>query len=146
MSIILQNILVIIVAAYMAWDNGTGNQITGNWPVIIGMIIGLIMGNISIGLAIGGTLQLMSLGVAAIGGSSIPEYGVATIVAVFIAIRTGASIGTAVAVGLPVGIFTLQLDVLIKIINNFFAHWSQKMLHEKKYAKIDAIFYLTIAV
>lgn len=43
MSIILQNILVIIVAAYMAWDNGTGNQITGNWPVIIGMIIGLIM-------------------------------------------------------------------------------------------------------
>lgn len=77
MSIILQNILVIIVAAYMAWDNGTGNQITGNWPVIIGMIIGLIMGNISIGLAIGGTLQLMSLGVAAIGGSSIPEYGVA---------------------------------------------------------------------
>ncbi|QIH23415.1 PTS mannose/fructose/sorbose/N-acetylgalactosamine transporter subunit IIC [Lactobacillus iners] len=146
MSIILQNILVIIVAAYMAWDNGTGNQMTGNWPVIIGMIIGLIMGNISIGLAIGGTLQLMSLGVAAIGGSSIPEYGVATIVAVFIAIRTGASIGTAVAVGLPVGIFTLQLDVLIKIINNFFAHWSQKMLHEKKYAKIDAIFYLTIAV
>ena len=93
MPIILQNILIILLAAYMAWDNGTGNQITGNWPVIIGMLVGLIMGNLSVGLVIGGTLQLMSLGVAAIGGSSIPEYGVATIVGVFIAIRTGASTG-----------------------------------------------------
>lgn len=146
MPIILQNILVILIAAYMAWDNGTGNQITGNWPVIIGMLVGLIMGNMSVGLVIGGTLQLMSLGVAAIGGSSIPEYGVATIVGVFIAIRTGASTGTAIAVGLPVGMLTLQLDVLVKIINNFFAHWSQKLLHEKKFDKMDPVFYLTIFV
>ncbi|RVU69916.1 PTS sugar transporter subunit IIC [Lactobacillus xujianguonis] len=146
MPIILQNILVILLAAYMAWDNGTGNQITGNWPVIIGMLIGLIMGDVNVGLIIGGTLQLMSLGVAAIGGSSIPEYGVATIVGVFIAIRTGASTGTAIAVGLPVGMLTLQLDVIVKIINNFFAHWSQKLLHEKKFEKMDGVFYLTIFV
>jgi PTS system mannose-specific IIC component len=104
------------------------------------------MGNLFVGLVIGGTLQLMSLGVAAIGGSSIPEYGVATIVGVFIAIRTGASTGTAIAVGLPVGMLTLQLDVVIKIINNFFAHWSQRLLHEKKFNKMDGVFYLTIFV
>ena len=146
MPIILQNVLVILLAAYMAWDNGTGNQITGHWPVIIGMLVGLIMGNINVGLVIGGTLQLMSLGVAAIGGSSIPEYGVATIVCVFIAIRTGASTGTAIAVGLPVGMLTLELDVIIKIINNAFAHWSQKLLHEKKFEQMDGVFYLTIFV
>lgn len=146
MPVILQNVLVILLAAYMAWDNGTGNQITGNWPVIIGMLVGLIMGNINVGLVIGGTLQLMSLGVAAIGGSSIPEYGVATIVGVFIAIRTGASTGTAIAVGLPVGMLTLELDVIIKIINNAFAHWSQKLLHEKKFEQMDGVFYLTIFV
>lgn len=146
MPIILQNVLVILLAAYMAWDNGTGNQITGNWPVIIGMLVGLIMGNINVGLVIGGTLQLMSLGVAAIGGSSIPEYGVATIVGVFIAIRTGVSTGTAIAVGLPVGMLTLELDVIIKIINNAFAHWSQKLLHEKKFEQMDGVFYLTIFV
>lgn len=142
----LQDILVILLAAYMAWDNGTGNQITGNWPVIIGMLVGLIMGDVGIGLVIGGTLQLMSLGVAAIGGSSIPEYGVATIVGVFLAIRTGASTGTAIAVGLPVGMLTLQLDVLVKIINNFFAHWTQRLLHEKKFEKMDGVFYLTVFV
>lgn len=144
MPVFLQNILVILLAAYMAWDNGTGNQVTGNWPVIIGMLVGLIMGDVSVGLVIGGTLQLMSLGVAAIGGSSIPEYGVATIVGVFLAIRTGASTGTAIAVGLPVGMLTLQFDVIMKIINNFFAHWSQRLLHEKKFEKMDMVFYLTV--
>ncbi|GFO99931.1 PTS mannose/fructose/sorbose/N-acetylgalactosamine transporter subunit IIC [Lactobacillus helveticus] len=146
MPIIIQNILIIFLAAWMAWDNGTGNQITGNWPVIMGLLSGLILGDIRVGLIIGGTLQLMSLGVAAIGGSSIPEYGVATIVGVFIAIRTGASTGTAIAVGLPVGMLTLELDVVIKIINNFFAHWSQRLLHEKKFTKMDSVFYLTIFV
>lgn len=131
MPIVLQNVLIILLAAYMAWDNGTGNQITGNWPAIIGMIAGLILGDLKTGLIIGGTLQLMSLGVAAIGGSSIPEYGVATIVGVFIAVRTGATTGTAIAVGLPVGMLTLELDVLVKIINNAFAHWSQRLLHQK---------------
>ncbi|AYE39219.1 PTS sugar transporter subunit IIC [Companilactobacillus zhachilii] len=144
MPVFLQNVLVILLAAYMAWDNGTGNQVTGNWPVIIGMLVGLIMGDVSVGLVIGGTLQLMSLGVAAIGGSSIPEYGVATIVGVFLAIRTGASTGTAIAVGLPVGMLTLQFDVIMKIINNFFAHWSQRLLHEKKFEKMDLVFYLTV--
>jgi len=33
------------------------------------------------GLYIGGTFTLMSLGVAALGGSSVPDYGVATIIA-----------------------------------------------------------------
>ena len=146
MPIDLQNVLIILLAAYMAWDNGTGNQITGNWPAIIGMIAGLILGDLKTGLIIGGTLQLMSLGVAAIGGSSIPEYGVATIVGVFIAVRTGATTGTAIAVGLPVGMLTLELDVLVKIINNAFAHWSQRLLHQKKFEKMDGVFYFTIFV
>ena len=140
----LQDILVILIAAYMAWDNGTGNQITGNWPVTIGLLVDLVMGDVGVGLVIGGTLQLMSLGVAGIGGSSVPEYGVATIVSIYLAIRTGASTGTAIAVGLPVGMLTLQLDVVLKIINNFYAHWSQRLLHEKKFAKMDGVFYLTV--
>ena len=75
----LQDILVILIAAYMAWDNGTGNQITGNWPVTIGLLVGLVMGDVGVGLVIGGTLQLMSLGVAGIGGSSALQRSSASI-------------------------------------------------------------------
>lgn len=132
---ILQDILIILLAGYMTWDNGSGVQVIGSWPVCTGFVMGLITGDWHTSLVIGGTLQLMSLGVTALGGASIPEYGVATIVSIFIATRTGVSTGEAVAVGLPVGMLTLQLDVFVKYVNTFFAHWEQKLLHEKKSLK-----------
>ena len=126
---ILQDILIILLAGYMTWDNGSGVQVIGAWPVCTGFVMGLITGDWHTSLFIGGTLQLMSLGVTALGGASIPEYGVATIVSIFIATRTGVSTGEAVAVGLPVGMLTLQLDVFVKYVNTFFAHWEQKSLY-----------------
>lgn len=146
MPVFLQNLLIVILAAYMAWDNGSGGQITAQWPVTIGVVMGLIMGDLHTALLVGGTLQLMSLGVAAIGGSSIPEYGLATIISIYLAVRTGASTGTAIAVGLPVGIFALQLDVIVKIINNFFAHLSQRLLHEKKFKQMQLSFLCSVLV
>lgn len=146
MPVFLQNLLIITLAAYMAWDNGTGGQVLNNWPVTIGLVMGLIMGDVQTALIISGTLQLMSLGVAGIGGSSVPEYGLATIVSVYLAISTHAGTGTAIAVGLPVGMLALQLDVIAKIVNNFFAHLSQRYLHEKKFRKMELSFYCSIFV
>lgn len=146
MPTILQDVLIVLLAAWMAFDNGSGGQITNYWPVTIGLVMGLIMGDVHTALLIGGTLQLMSLGVAGLGGSSVPEYGLATIVSIFIAIRTGANVGTSIAVGLPIGMLTLQLDVVVKLINNFFAHLSQRYLHEKKFRKMQLSFLCSIAV
>ncbi|EHN58607.1 PTS sugar transporter subunit IIC [Oenococcus kitaharae] len=146
MPIVLQNILIILLAAEMAWDTGSGGQIFNNWPVTIGLVMGIIMGDTQTALIVAGTLQLMSLGVAGIGGSSVPEYGLATIVSVYLAISTGANTGTAVAVGLPVGMLTLQLDVIVKFINNFFAHLSQRYLHEKKFEKMQWSFIASVLV
>ena len=133
---ILQDILIILLAGYMTWDNGSGVQVIGAWPVCTGFVMGLITGDWHTSLVIGGTLQLMSLGVTALGGASIPEYGVATIVSIFIATRTGVSTGEAVAVGLPVGMLTLQ----------FFAHWEQKLLHEKKFSQMQGAYILSVFI
>lgn len=143
---ILQNILIILLAGYMTWDNGSGVQLIGSWPVCTAFVMGLITGDWNTALVIGGTLQLMSLGVTALGGASIPEYGVATIVSIFIATRTGVSTGEAVAVGLPVGMLTLQLDVVVKYVNTFFAHWEQRLLHQKKFSQMQGVYILSILI
>ena len=85
------------------------------FSVIVGMISGLIMGDMNTGLMIGGTFQLMSLGVAALGGASAPNYGLATIIGTFIAVRTGTGVDAAIAVGLPVGLLAIQLEVVVRI-------------------------------
>ncbi|MCD2256901.1 PTS sugar transporter subunit IIC [Lactobacillus sp. CC-MHH1034] len=121
---LLQDIVIILLAGYMTIDQN-GLVIMSWFPVIVGMISGLIMGDMHTGLIIGGTFQLMMLGVAALGGASAPNYGLATIVGVFVAVRTGAGIKAAIAVGLPVGLIAIQLEVLARIISNFLAHKMQ---------------------
>lgn len=75
---ILQDILILLLIGYMTIDQN-GPVVLSWFSVIVGMIAGLIMGDMNTGLVIGGTFQLMSLGVAALGGASAPNYGPATI-------------------------------------------------------------------
>ena len=43
---ILQNVLIILLAGYMTWDNGSGVQVIGAWPVCTGFVMGLIAGRL----------------------------------------------------------------------------------------------------
>ena len=67
--------LALIILAFMVPVDKYGFTFGLRWPVITAMIAGAIVGDMNTALIIGGTLQLMSLGVASIGGSSVPEYG-----------------------------------------------------------------------
>ena len=133
---VIQNILITILAGYMTIDQN-GPVVLSWFSVIVGMISGLIMGDMNTGLVIGGTFQLMSLGVAALGGASAPNYGLATIIGTFIAVRTGTGTDAALAVGLPVGLLAIQLEVVVRIVNNFVAHRMQKHNNEGKWAQMN---------
>ena len=144
MPVMLQNILVIALAGFMLYDHGTGRQLVGREPVMIAVVMGLIMGDMQTALIIGGTLQLMSLGVAGMGGASVPEYGMAAMVGIFLAGRSGLDTGTAVTVGLPVGMLGMQLDVLVKMLNNVWAHMEKRCLYERNYKRMQLIFLISI--
>ena len=89
----LQIVLLVLVAAEINVDR-RGLSLTHARPVIVGFLCGLILGDMNSGLYIGGTFTLMSLGVAALGGSSVPDYGVATIIACAFAKTTGQGLGS----------------------------------------------------
>jgi len=141
----LQNILIVLLAGYMTIDQN-GPVVLSWFSAIVGMISGLIMGDVSTGLMIGGTFQLMSLGVAALGGASAPNYGLATIIGTFIAVRTGTGIDAAIAVGLPVGLLAIQLEVVARIILNFVAHKMQSDNNEGKWGRMNRIALLGPAI
>lgn len=110
---------------------------------MVALFMGLIMGDMQTAMIIGGTFQLMALGVANIGGSSVSNWGLAALVGIYIAIRTTNSIGdakaVALAVGVPVGMLGIQLDVLAKILNTYVSHAAQKALNQGKYRKMNII-------
>lgn len=131
---IIQNILIVLLAGYVTLDN-LGITIVNYWAVTTGMIAGFIMGDLKTGLLIGGTFQLMSLGVAGLGGASVPDYGLAALVGTFLAARTGSGLSAAIAVGL----LAINFDVLVKILNNFVAHRMQTYAHRHEFEKMRMI-------
>lgn len=122
---IIQGILIILLSFWVVLDQ-QGLVVVTWFPIMVSLFVGLIMGDMETAMVIGGTFQLMSLGVANIGGSSVPNWGLAALVGGYVAIKSTNNIedakAVALAVGVPVGMLGIQLDVLAKILNTYVAH------------------------
>ncbi|GFZ27638.1 mannose/fructose/sorbose-specific PTS system IIC component [Lactobacillus corticis] len=123
-----QIILLSALAFWMIID-----QLTVYWvnnPLCIGMISGLIMGDIKTGLIVGATLQLMVLGVSTYGGASMPDYMTGAIVGTVYAVLAGKGTQFAIGLAVPVGLLMVQLDVLARLANTFFQKRGERFINE----------------
>lgn len=93
---ILQVVLLTLLAFIKHVDYYGIPMIFVNYAVFWGLITGVVMGDWRTGLVIGGTIQLMQLGVAGFGGSSIPDYGTMAIIATAYGVTLGADTGLAI--------------------------------------------------
>ena len=141
---ILQVVLLTLLAFIKHVDYYGIPMIFVNYAVFWGLITGVVMGDWQTGLVIGGTIQLMQLGVAGFGGSSIPDYGTMAIIATAYGVTLGADTG--LAIGLPVGMLGIQLDVIVKILNGFVVEKSQKLCNEGKFKQMNAILWVCPAL
>lgn len=103
-----------------------------NNPLAIGMVSGIIMGDMTTGLVVGATLQLMILGVSTYGGASMPDFMSGAIVGTVYAVLSGKGIQFAIGLAVPVGLLMVQLDVLARFANTFFQHRIDKLVSENK--------------
>ncbi|MEY8309199.1 PTS sugar transporter subunit IIC [Erysipelotrichaceae bacterium 51-3] len=141
----IQSLLIILLASWMVIDQ-QGLVLMTWFPVMISVPAGLIMGDMTTALMIGGTFQLMNLGVANIGGSSVPNWGLAALVGIYVACRTTSDLesakAVALAVGVPVGMLGIQLDVLAKLINTYVANAAKKACDALNFKKMERILWL----
>ena len=80
MGFTVWQIILITVIAYVQRLDGMTTQIIPMNYMFWSCMVGAILGDFQMGLVIGATIRLMSLGVAALGGSSTPDYAVAAII------------------------------------------------------------------
>lgn len=132
---VLQIILLTLLAYFKVVEWST-TQITTTNTVIFGFLAGAILGDIKTGLEVGAILQLMSMGAVAVGGSSMPDYPTAAIITTTIAVTTGQGISAGLALGLPVGMLGVQLDIIWKIFNGFINRKSLNYAEKKEFKKM----------
>lgn len=139
------NIFLVFVLAILAglqYVDSYGPQIWTMNYMIWAVIVGLIMGDPATGLVVGASIQLMSLGVAALGGASAPNYGMAAIIATALTIHTGQDMSVGLAVGVAAGALGVELDVIVKILNGFVVRKSKAYCEKKEFGKMEKILYL----
>lgn len=147
MELTVIQIILITLVAYLKMTDTVTTQLLAFNTIICGWITGLIVGDATTGLYIGATLQLMSMGVVAVGGSSMPDYPIAAIIATTIAVTTGRGMEAGLAVGLPVAMLGVNLDVIYKIFNGFLMRKEQSLAEAGKFdqmlrvIKISPVFY-----
>lgn len=142
---IIQIVLITLLASLKKIDQ-KGPQIFIYNTVFWGFLAGVIMGDIMTGMAIGATFQLMSLGVAAIGGTSVPDYQIGAIISIAIAVSTGQGIEAGIAVGLPVAMLAVQLDVLGNIAHGVFIRKAQIYAQEQKWSSFNMMYVICIII
>lgn len=107
-------------------------------PVVAGMLAGLIMGDMTTGLFIGGTLQLMILGIGTFGGASIPNYVVGAIVGTAFAANGKMAPELAITtIAVPVGLLMVQLDILARSANIYFARRAEYASQKLQFNKMN---------
>ncbi|MDK0799409.1 PTS sugar transporter subunit IIC [Clostridium perfringens] len=89
-------------------------------PLIAGSLVGLVLGDFQQGMIIGATLELMWLGVTAVGGYTPPDTISGAIVGTALGILSGHGVTAGVAIAVPVAVVTQQLDVLAKTVDIYF--------------------------
>ncbi len=121
MDIQLWQIILLSLLAFFSVYDSLSLQIIGTFPVLVGTVAGLIMGDLTMGLAVGATLQLMVLGVGTFGGASIPDFMSGAIIGTAFAVMAGKTVQFGIGLAVPVGLLMVQLDILARLTNTFFS-------------------------
>lgn len=130
-----QIIALTILSLIGIWDS-LSTAIFNGKPIFIGIVSGIIMGDITTGLAVGATLQLMVLGVGTYGGSSVPDYLTGAIIGTVFAIISGKGIEFGIGLAVPVGLLMVNLDVFSRFANVFLAKRVELAIEKLDYKSI----------
>lgn len=106
-------------------------------PIFGGAFTGLLMGDLKTGLIVGATLQLMTLGVATYGGSTVPDFLTGSIMGTAYAIIAGKGAEYGIGLAVPIGLLLTQLDILARMANVFFQHRADRFAEEGNYKGVE---------
>ena len=132
-----QILLLSLYAGYQILDELTVYSSLSS-AVFAGLFAGLVMGDVKTGLLIGGSMQLTVLGVGTFGGASRIDANSGTVLATAFSIALGWDPEQAIAtIAVPVAALMIQMDILGRFANTFFAHRIDSHIEAFNYKAIE---------
>ncbi|WP_404814417.1 PTS mannose/fructose/sorbose transporter subunit IIC [Clostridium algoriphilum] len=133
---VVQIILIFIVSCI----SGMGSildEFQTHRPLIACTLIGLVLGDLQTGVIIGGTLELIALGWMNIGAAVAPDAALASIISTILVIGGNQSIGTGIAIAIPIAAAGQVLTIIVRTITVIFQHKADQYAQEGNLRGID---------
>ncbi len=102
-------------------------------PLVAGTLVGIALGDVQTGVLLGAEMQLIFMGLSAVGASVPPDYVIGTVVATAFAILTGQGSEIALSMAVPVAIAGQSMNILGRTINTFVIHYADKCADKQNY-------------
>lgn len=125
---VLQSLLIALwVAAVMSRWLGGGATLTLRFsPLMTGLVVGIVMGDVKQAMIVTAALQMIYMGVFSPGGSMPAEPSIAAAIAVSVALLGDLQPEAAIAVAVPVGLLGSYLYQFRFFINTFLGKYTDK--------------------
>lgn len=129
---VLQSFLIALwVAAVMSRWLGGGATLTLRFsPLMTGLVVGIIMGDVPQAMIVTAALQMIYMGVFSPGGSMPAEPSIAAAIAVPVALLGDLPPEAAIAVAVPVGLLGSYLYQFRFFINTFLGKYTDRAVEE----------------
>ncbi|WP_226035933.1 PTS N-acetylgalactosamine transporter subunit IIC [Aquibacillus saliphilus] len=115
-------------------------------PLVTGLVVGLILGDVTTGLIVGGTLELIWMGMVPLAGAQPPNVVIGGVIGTAFGIIAGQDPNVAVGVAIP---FAVAVQGLITLFFTIFApvmHKADKFALDANYKGIERINYLGLVI
>lgn len=138
----LQAILIGLIVFIGKADYFVGTAMLGR-PMVLGALVGIALGDIKTGVIIGFQLELVFMGMYAIGASIPPDMIVGSVLGTAFAITTGNGMETAITVAMPAAILSaFVVNLFYGVITPIMARAADRFAEEGEYKKVEAVFLL----
>lgn len=148
LSVVQSLLIALWVAAVMSRWLGGGATLTLRFsPLMTGLVVGIVMGDVKQAMIVTAALQMIYMGVFSPGGSMPAEPSIAAAIAVSVALLGNLKPEAAIAVAVPVGLLGSYLYQFRFFINTFLGKYTDKAVDELNDGAIkrSIIWYPTIA-
>lgn len=135
-------LIVGLVAGIVEWDIYGWGHTQINRPLVVGLIMGLVLGDPAKGLFIGASIELIYLGTVAVGAAVPPDATSAASIAVALGILSKIDAKVAVTLAVPIATLAQLLQILIWNINSGLMHKADQYVKDADLDKTDRLQYL----
>ena len=111
-------------------------------PLVTGLLVGLVLGDVKSGIMIGAQLELIWMGIAGIGASTPPDVVTGGVLGTAFAILSGHGVAVALALAVPIAVLAQSLGVLVRIMNGYFLHKADKYAEDANFRGVTLMMWI----